>query len=312
MATFEQWLEGARPRTLPAATAPVLAGGATGLLRLDGFGPGGDLSERAGTGGFGLHSWAILVLCLVLALALQVGVNYANDYSDGVRGTDDERVGPLRLVGSKAARPGQVKAAAFACFGVAAVVGLVLVLLTQHWWLLVVGVACIAAAWFYTGGSHPYGYAGLGEVMVFLFFGLVAVCGTHYLLTGGLTVTAVVVAVAVGCVACALLVANNLRDIVGDRQVGKRTLATRLGDRGTRWFHLLLAAATVAGVVVAAGLADWWLLTGLLTLIALVPSVATVLRGASGRALIPVLKQTGQAELLLGIGLLAGAVVATW
>ncbi|WP_022911001.1 1,4-dihydroxy-2-naphthoate polyprenyltransferase [Aestuariimicrobium kwangyangense] len=299
MATFSQWVEGARPRTLPAATAPVMAGTATALFSLD-------------RGSFGGREWLVVLLCFVVALALQVGVNYANDYSDGVRGTDDDRVGPMRLVGSRAARAREVKAAAFACFGVGALAGLGLVLVTHHWWLVAVGVACILAAWFYTGGSHPYGYAGLGELMVFIFFGLVAVGGTHYLLTGTIDAAAVIAAVAIGALACALLVANNLRDIVGDREVGKRTLATRLGDASTRRFYLLLAVVAALGCVAVSVLTSVWLLAGLVCLVGLVPALRRVRGGALGRDLIPVLKFTGQAELLLGIGLVLGAVLARW
>ncbi len=192
-----QWLAGARPRTLPAAVSPVLAG--TGIA--------------AHAGGLGV---AAAVLALVVSLALQVGVNYANDYSDGIRGTDRERVGPLRLVGSGLARPSAVRAAAFTAFGVAALAGLGLVLLTGHWWLLAVGAACVLAAWFYTGGRHPYGYAGLGEVFVFVFFGLVAVGGTVYVQLGRLNLPTWPTGVGVGALACAILVANNLRDLAGD------------------------------------------------------------------------------------------------
>ena len=172
------------------------------------------------------------MLALVVSLALQVGVNYANDYSDGIRGTDATRVGPLRLVGSGLASPGAVRAAAFACFAVAAVAGLGLVLLTGFWWLLAVGAACIVAAWFYTGGRHPYGYLGLGELFVFVFFGLVAVGGTVYVQLGRVPLAGLVAGVAIGALACALLVVNNLRDLANDARAGKRTLATRIGDRG--------------------------------------------------------------------------------
>ncbi len=183
---------------------------------------------------------------LVVSLALQVGVNYANDYSDGIRGTDATRVGPLRLVGSGLASPGAVRAAAFACFGVAAVAGLGLVLLTGFWWLLAVGAACIVAAWFYTGGRHPYGYLGLGELFVFVFFGLVAVCGTVYVQLGRVPLAGLVAGVAIGALACALLVVNNLRDLTNDARAGKRTLATRIGDRATRVTYLILIV--VAGL----------------------------------------------------------------
>ena len=294
MATRQQWVEGARPRTLPAATAPVMAGTATAWHAL------GDLSERA---------LLLALLAGIVALALQVGVNYANDYSDGIRGTDDDRVGPMRLVGSKAATPSAVKKAAFLCFAVAALAGLVIVLLTQAWWLLAVGVASILAAWFYTGGKNPYGYLGLGEVFVFIFFGLVAVCGTHYVLTGGLTAAAVIAAAGIGAVACALLVTNNLRDIPSDLDSGKRTLATRLGDRGTRILFVVLMASAVLSVVAVAGLTTWWALLGLLMVPSVLMAVQVVGSGALGRDLIPVLKSTGLAELRMGLGLLAGIAV---
>ena len=291
MATLSEWVEGARPRTLPAATAPVMAGTATAWHHL------GEMSGR---------HLLLALLAAVVALALQVGVTYANDYSDGIRGTDDDRVGPMRLVGSGAAPARRVKLAAFACFGMAAVAGLVIVLLTQAWWLLAVGVASIVAAWFYTGGRNPYGYAGWGEVFVFIFFGLVAVLGTHYVLTGAVTAAAVVAAVGIGSVACALLVANNLRDIPSDREVGKRTLATRLGDGGTRFLFVVLMAVAVLSVVLVAALTTWWALLGLLMVPTAVLAVQVVRSGAQGRDLVPVLKTTGLTELRMGLGLLAG------
>uniref|UniRef100_UPI000DF7800A 1,4-dihydroxy-2-naphthoate polyprenyltransferase n=1 Tax=Desertihabitans aurantiacus TaxID=2282477 RepID=UPI000DF7800A len=281
------WVAGARPRTLPAAVAPVLVG--------------------TGTAAFaGSPRWGLAVLALLVSLALQVGVNYANDYSDGVRGTDADRVGPLRLVGSGSASPAAVKRAAFAALGVAALAGLALVVLSGQWWLLAVGAAAIAAAWFYTGGPRPYGYAGLGEVFVFVFFGLVAVCGTTVVQTGRVDAATLVGAVVIGSLASALLVANNLRDIVGDRAAGKRTLATRLGDRGTRVLYAALVAVGVVGVVVVAALTTWWALLGLAMLVPAVPAVRTVLRGALGRDLIPVLARTGTTELLAAVGLFAG------
>ena len=291
MATLSQWVEGARPRTLPAATSPVMAGLATTWHALGTLTPGHLL---------------LTLLAAVVALALQVGVNYANDYSDGIRGTDDDRVGPMRLVGSEAAPARAVKLAAFTCFGIAALAGLVIVVTTQAWWLLLVGVACILAAWFYTGGRSPYGYAGLGEVFVFIFFGLVAVGGTHFVLTDGLSAAAVVAAVGIGAVACALLVANNLRDIPSDREAGKRTLATRLGDGGTRTFFVALMVVAIASIVVVAALTSWWALLALVMVPAAIQSMRLVQSGALGRALIPVLKTTGQAELRMGLGLLAG------
>ena len=183
-----------------------------------------------------------MVAALVVSLALQVGVNYANDYSDGVRGTDDVRVGPTRLVASGLASPSSVKRAAMAAFGVAAVCGLAIALSTSLW-LLVVGAAAIAAGWFYTGGPRPYGYMGLGEVFVFVFFGLVATAGTTYAAIESVTALSLVMGAAVGSLACALLVINNLRDIPTDREVGKQTLAVRLGDHRTRWFYVVLIVA---------------------------------------------------------------------
>jgi len=281
-ATPAQWVEGARPRTLPAAIAPVVA--ATGLVAYTG----------------GVRPLAA-VLALLVSLALQVGVNFANDYSDGIRGTDAVRVGPLRLVGSGLARPAIVRAAAFASFAVAGVAGLVLVVLTQHWWLLAVGVACVLAAWYYTGGRRPYGYRGLGEVFVFVFFGLVAVGGTGYVQTGTVTVPLLLTGIWVGALTTAILVANNLRDLAGDAAVGKRTLATRLGDRGTRLLYVGLVAVGVLGQVGVALLTTPWALLGVVPLLLLVPASRAVLAGARGRDLIAVLKATGLAELLAAL-----------
>jgi 1,4-dihydroxy-2-naphthoate octaprenyltransferase len=287
MASAAQWLEGARPRTLPAAISPVIVGSGAAAA-LDGF------------------QWPRALLALGVALALQVGVNYANDYSDGVRGTDADRVGPLRLTGSGAARPGQVRAAAFAAFAVAGVLGLVLVALSGHWWLLAVGALSVAAAWFYTGGSNPYGYNGFGELFVFVFFGLVAVLGTTYTQADRISRAAVAGACAVGALACALLVANNLRDIPTDAATGKRTLAVRLGDRGTRWLYVgLLAAAFVLVLVAAPGHPA--ALVALLAAGLTVRPVRLVRSGATGRELVAVLKDTGRLELgfavLLAVGL---------
>lgn len=290
MATPAQWLAGARPRTLPAAVSPVLAGSGAAFLA-------GRLDD------------VVAALCLVVALALQVGVNYANDYSDGIRGTDAVRVGPMRLVGSAAAAPPAVKRAAFGAFGVAAVAGLAVVVLSGEWWLLLVGVAAILAAWFYTGGSHPYGYAGLGEVMVFVFFGLVAVMGTTYVQAHRVTAVSSIASVAVGLVACQVLVANNLRDIHGDREVGKRTLATRLGDRGTRVLYLAMSLIVAAAVVVLAVLTSWWALLGLAGVVLLAVATRSVVGGATGRDLVRVLQLTGMAELVMALGLAAGWLV---
>jgi len=246
-------------------------------------------------------------LALGVALALQVGVNYANDYSDGIRGTDVDRVGPMRLTASGTASPGTVKAAAFAAFAVAGLFGLALVYVSGYWWLLAVGVIAIAAAWGYTGGKNPYGYLGLGEVGVFTFFGLVAVLGTTYTQADELSWPAWVGAVSVGMLACALLMANNLRDIPTDALVGKRTLAVRLGDRlARRAYAGLVVLPVLLGGIVCAFASPWTLLVLVLLAPAVVLAV-TVLLGARGRALVPVLAGTGLLELgfgvLLGLGL---------
>ncbi|MCU1693447.1 MAG: menA [Frankiales bacterium] len=289
MTTSKQWVEGARPRTLPAAIAPVLVG--TGAAAAS-FSPG-----RA-------------LLALVVSLALQVGVNYANDYSDGVRGTDADRVGPLRLVGSGTTPAAEVKRAALLCFGVAAVAGLVLALLTSPW-LLLVGAVAIAAAWGYTGTSRPYGYRGLGEVSVFVFFGLVAVVGTAYVQAEDVLGAAVGGGIAMGSLACAILVANNLRDIPTDVDAGKRTLAVVLGDARTRTLYGGLVGAAFAAVVALAVTTTPWALLGLLALPLAVPPVRSVAGGTSGRDLVPVLGATGKLQLalavLLGLGLALGS-----
>lgn len=286
MATTTEWIEGARIRTLPNSIAPVLVG--AGLAaRLEQF------------------SWWQSLLALVVALALQLGVNYANDYSDGIRGTDAERVGPLRLVGSGLATPAAVRAAAFGSFSVAAVAGTALVAATGHWWLLAVGALCIAGAWFYTGGSRPYGYSGLGEAAVFLFFGPVAVLGTLYVQTGRVTWLGAACAVAVGAFSAAVLIANNLRDVPTDREAGKNTVAVRLGDQRTRILYFgLIAVPFVVTVIVA--FANAWLLPGLLAAIALVPAGRAVSSGQTGLALIPVLRNTALAMLVWAVATAVG------
>jgi 1,4-dihydroxy-2-naphthoate octaprenyltransferase len=285
VSTPAQWLAGARPRTLPAALAPVLVG--TGAAAaLDGF--------RLSTA----------LLALVVALALQVAVNYANDYSDGTRGTDADRVGPMRLVGSGAASPRAVLVAAMLSFAVAAVAGLALAALTS-WWLVAVGAVCILAAWTYTGGPIPYGYRALGEVFVFVFFGLVAVVGTTYVQTRTLPGLACAVAVPIGLLIVAILVVNNLRDIDGDALVGKRTLAVLLGERGTRWaFAGLFGVALL--VVVAVGVVRPWVLITLLAVPLALPPLRTVLGGGRGPALIAALGGTGRVTLVTGVLLAAG------
>ena len=286
MATMSQWVEGARPRTLPAAVAPVLVGtGAAFAL------------DRANS--------ANALLALLVSLALQVGVNYANDYSDGVRGTDQDRVGPVRLVGQGLANPENVKIAAVLSFASAALFGLALVALSGAFVMLLVGAASIAAAWYYTGGKRPYGYSGLGEVFVFVFFGLVATLGTTY--TQALTVSpaSIAGAVGVGAISSAILVANNLRDIPTDQSHGKRTLAVRLGEARTRGLYAALLAVALACVLVA-GLIQVSALIALPSFVLAFPLVRRVLRGALGRDLVPVLSGTGRFELvyatLLAIG----------
>ncbi len=244
--------------------------------------------------------WWKALLALAVSLALQVAVNYANDYSDGIRGTDDDRVGPMRLVGSGAASSGSVKAAAFLAFAVAGVAGLVLAA-TTAWWLVVVGLVCVLAAWYYTGGSHPYGYRGLGEVMVFVFFGLVAVLGTTYVQTRAFSWAALYAGVGIGALACAILVVNNLRDVPTDTVAGKRTLAVVLGEDRTRSLYLLLVLAAAAAVVAVAVATTWWALVGLGFLAVAGRGVRTVLGGARGPALVPVLQQTGVAELVWAV-----------
>ncbi|WP_458687465.1 1,4-dihydroxy-2-naphthoate polyprenyltransferase [Nocardia tengchongensis] len=280
MATAAQWIEGARPRTLPNAIAPVLAG--TGAAAsIDGF------------------VWWKAVLCLLLSVALIIGVNYANDYSDGIRGTDDERVGPLRLVGSKLASPAAVRNAAIACLTVGAAVGLVLVF-TTAWWLILVGAACLAGAWFYTGGRNPYGYSGFGEIAVFVFFGLVAVLGTEFVQAGRVEWVGLVCAVSVGAFSSAVLVTNNLRDIPTDTESGKLTLAVRLGDARTRTLHQILILIPFLAL---AGLA-WrspWTLAALVALPLAVKANEPVRTGKNGPGLIPALAGTGQAMLVWSI-----------
>ncbi|GIH66893.1 MULTISPECIES: 1,4-dihydroxy-2-naphthoate polyprenyltransferase [Microbispora] len=280
MATPAQWLAGARPRTLPAAVVPVAVG------------TGAAVAEDGAV-------WWRALLALFVALALQVGVNYANDYSDGVKGTDKDRVGPLRLVGSGVAAPKQVLAAALGCFLAAAVAGLVLVVATRAWWLLLVGLASILAAWFYTGGSRPYGYRALGEISVFVFFGLVAVAGTTYVQVERLTWLSLAAAVPVGLLACALLMVNNLRDIVTDGPSGKRTLAVVLGDSRTR---LAYSATLVLPFVFALALVPVRPFAALtvLALPLVVAPIRTVRSGATGPALIATLQQTGRLQLVFG------------
>jgi 1,4-dihydroxy-2-naphthoate octaprenyltransferase len=288
MAEAREWLAGTRPRTLPAAVVPVLIGSGVAL-------------------GYHRFSAGRALLALVVALALQVGVNYANDYSDGVRGSDERRVGPVRLVAAGLAPPRQVLAAALACFFVAGVAGLVLAAMTS-WWLLAVGAACIAAAWFYTGGPKPYGYNGLGEVFVFLCFGVVAVAGTAYVQMKAFSWLGLAASVPAGLLACALLMVNNLRDIRTDTVAGKRTLAVMLGDARSRVAYVLTLLVPFG---VAALLAFFRPLTLIVALVLPLarPPVRAVRAGASGPALIKALGQTGRLQLAFGIAFTIGLAI---
>ena len=268
-----KWVLGARPRTLPAAIAPVIV--ATTFAGKD---------------------WqpAQALLALLVSLSLQIGVNYANDYSDGIRGTDDSRVGPIRLTASKIASAQSVKRAAFISFGIAVVAGLVLALQTS-WWLIAVGALAIAAAWGYTGGANPYGYKGLGEISVFFFFGIVATVGSYYVQTEVLNLDIFIVSIPMGSLACAILAINNLRDRAQDEIVGKRTMAVRLGDKGARVLYIsLLISAHLFALLTFRTFA-------LLTLLALPVTYSlakSVWGGANGAALIPSLAKTGKLQLI--------------
>lgn len=280
VASFAQWIEGARPRTLPNAVAPVLAGtGAAAWV--------------------GSAVWWKALLALAVSLALIIGVNYANDYSDGIRGTDDVRSGPLRLVGSKLASPRAVLTAALISLAVGALAGVALAAVSAPW-LIAVGAVCIAGAWLYTGGKRPYGYLGLGEVAVFVFFGLVAVLGTQYTQALRVDWVGLVAAVAMGALSSAVLVANNLRDIPTDSHSGKITLAVRLGDARTRLlYQLLVAVALVAPLVLM--LATPWCAVGLLAVAPAWRGLRPVRDGSTGAQLIPVLRDTGLAMLVWSI-----------
>lgn len=284
MASLAQWIAGARPRTLPNAFAPVIAG--TGAAAW-------------------LHAavWWKALLAVLVACAFVIGVNFANDYSDGIRGTDDDRAGPVRLVGSRLAAPRSVLTVAVLSLTVGAVAGLALAL-TSRPWLIVVGVACIAGAWLYTGGSKPYGYAGFGELAVFVFFGLIAVLGTQYTQALRVDWVGLVLAVTTGALSSAVLVANNLRDIPTDTQSQKLTLAVRLGDTGTRTFYQALLV--IAGVLtLALTAATPWCATGLLAAPLAIRAAAPVRSGRVGAELIPVLRDTGLAMLVWSIAVAA-------
>jgi 1,4-dihydroxy-2-naphthoate octaprenyltransferase len=282
---MNKWVAGARPKTLPAAIAPVAVG-----------------TALAGTD----FDLILALLALLVSLSLQVGVNYANDYSDGVKGTDDNRIGPMRLVASGAAPAHQVKIAAYLALGFGAIFGLILALQTSLW-LVAIGALAIAAAWGYTGGKNPYGYFGFGELSVFVFFGLVATMGTYFAQTGELTLNSLLVAIPMGCLSCALLAINNLRDRAADELVGKQTLAVRLGDASAR--RAFIALLLIAHISVLFLIKPWALLT-LLLLPMTFSLIKAIQAGAQGAQLIPLLGKTGKLQLrfaiLLSLGLLLG------
>ncbi|MEI7592624.1 MAG: 1,4-dihydroxy-2-naphthoate polyprenyltransferase [Actinomycetes bacterium] len=302
------WLAGARPRTLPAAVVPVLVGTAVaaGMARM---GTHGDLAGVR-TGLKGIILWRTIA-AMIVALGIQVGTNFANDYSDGVKGTDNvTRVGPLRLVGSGLKSPGAVKAAALMAFAVAACGGLLLALVTT-WWLVAVGLVCFAAGWLYTGGPKPYGYYGFGELFVFVFFGLVATIGSTFVQLETIPWLAVACAVPVGALATALLIVNNLRDIPTDAVSGKRTLAVRMGDQRTRVFYVIVMVVPYFTLPVIAGLGRRPLAVLAFAVIFLAQRpILMVLQGAKGPALIPVLGRTGQVQLAFGLALAAGLFIS--
>jgi 1,4-dihydroxy-2-naphthoate polyprenyltransferase len=283
------WIEGARLRTLPLAVSPIAIGA----------------GAAAAAKSFDL---GLALLALAVAMFLQIGVNFANDYSDGIRGTDDNRVGPLRLTGSKSVRPQAVKFAAFTFFGLAALAGLAIVLLTQHWWFIPVGIASILAAWFYTGGKSPYGYAGLGEIAVFIFFGLVATYGTAYIQIGRFDLNALLGGTAAGLFASAVLMVNNIRDIDTDRHVGKRTLAVKVGKK---WAKAIYLAMLWLPLVILAPYPFIYPVTifAWASVLLVLPATLIVLTARTPKELILALKLTSFASLgyaiLFGIGLAA-------
>lgn len=279
---YRRWVLAARPRTLPAAGVPVLVG--TLLIRPSSI------------------NWVNSVLCLFIALALQIGTNYANDYSDGVRGTDEVRVGPFRLTASRLVPAPRVRSAAYLGFALACAAGLVLASRTT-WWLVAIGATAVLAGWFYTGGPKPYGYYGFGELFVFVYFGLVATVGTAYVQHLTIPPRAWWLGVATGFMACALLEANNLRDVDGDRATGKKTLAARLGRTRSSWLYLVCVVGVVVGT-----LAAHQLVVGLVAVLIYIPALQMAFSTASGRELLPMLKYSARAQL--GIGALLGVLLA--
>ena len=284
MASIRDWITGARVRTLPLAVAPVFLGSAL-------------------AGSIDRFDFTLATLALLVALLLQIGVNYANDYSDGIRGTDTGRVGPLRLTASGLALPEDVKRAAFITFGVAMLAGLGIVVLSGQWWLIAVGAACVLAAWYYTGGNSPYGYSGLGEVAVFIFFGLVATVGTNFVQTGFIDPLAVLLGSSLGLYASAVLLVNNIRDLETDRASGKRTLAVKLGEKPSKTLFLLLLWLPVLINLLLVLIYPATLL-GMLNLLLLLPVTLIIMESKNPGELITALKLTSLAGL--GYGVLVG------
>lgn len=284
-ATAREWIAAARPRTLSLAIVPVVLGTAVAYYTLG-------------------YNLALALLCLAVAVFLQIGVNYANDYSDGVRGTDAQRVGPSRLTGSGAARPRTVLIVALVFFALAAAAGIAIVVITGLWWLLAVGAVALVAAWFYTGGKRPYGYAGFGELVAFVFFGLVATVGTTYVQIEQVPLESVFAGVLAGFYAAAILLVNNIRDREYDARVGKKTLAVRIGDRASRIVFVVLIAG-VYGALVPFALLFTWAPAVYFTLLITAPVALIVLLARTPGELVLALKLTSLAALVTGLGLAA-------
>lgn len=290
-ATLGTWISGARPQTLLLAVAPIAVGTGAASLLLDSW----------------WDHWVRALLCLGVAVALQIGVNYANDYSDGIRGTDRDRVGPVRLVGSGRARPRTVLTVALVFFGIAAVLGVLVVWRSGQWWLLAVGAVCLLAAWFYTGGKRPYGYAGFGEVAALIFFGVVPTAGTMYVQTGTVSIEAWLGGVAIGLFAAAVLLANNARDRERDRATGKRTVAVVLGDAGTRGLEVVLLLAPF-GILAFYALFYVFAPYVYFALVAALPAVLIVITGRTAQEWLLVLRLTLVTSVLYGLGLAAALI----
>ncbi len=281
---FRDWIGAARPRTLPLAVAPVVIGAGASQI-----------TEH-------VFHWVLALACLAVAVLLQIGVNFANDYSDGIRGTDAHREGPPRITASGRVRPRRVLAVALVFFAFAAIVGVAIVVRTEQWWLLAVGAACLLAAWFYTGGRRPYGYAALGEVFVFIFFGLVATLGTSWVLAGVLTENAWIGAIIAGLLACAVLLTNNLRDIEHDRAVGKKTLSVLIGRTASRvLFTVLIVVAFLLVALIAVFYPAAWL--GMFALLAAGPAILIVWTYRLPKELIVALGLTSLTSLAVAVAI---------